>query len=225
MPRILIFTCLLFFIQCQIIRKPIINIEKPQKRPVDLVEPLVDSANSRWFFFNSATRPFGMVNLSPDMVISGAWNSGYRYNQDTIRCFSHVHAWQLSAIPVLPTTGEFRGHLGADVYGSKYSHDKETIKAGYHQVYLEDYKINAELTATTRVGFHRYTFPKSDKSHIHVDFSTFLGPNDTKSEYARKVNTKEIEGHAVMAATRRRPKDTYVYFVIQFNKAFDKFGV
>ena len=54
------------------------------QRPVDLVNPLVDSANSRWFFFSSATRPFGMVNLSPDMGTAGAWESGYRYNQKTI---------------------------------------------------------------------------------------------------------------------------------------------
>ena len=198
------------------------TIEKT--RPVDLVEPLVDSANSRWFFFNTATRPFGMVNLSPDMIINGAWNSGYRYNQDTIRCFSHVHAWQLSAIPVLPTTGNFKGHLGSDKYGSKFSHEKETVKAGYHQVYLEDYDIDAELTATTRVGFHRYTFPATDKSHIHVDFSTFLGPNDTQSAYTKKVNNREIAGHALMAPTIRRPKATYVYYVIQFDKDFEKFG-
>ncbi len=93
-----------------------IKSESPKIKPVDLVAPLVDAANSRWFFFNSATRPFGMVNLSPDMVINGAWNSGYRYHQDTIRCFSHVHAWQLSAIPVLPTTGPFKGQ-GAHKYG------------------------------------------------------------------------------------------------------------
>lgn len=192
--------------------------------PVDLVEPLVDAANSRWFFFNSATRPFGMVNLSPDMVINGAWNSGYRYNQDTIRSFSHIHAWQLSGIPVLPTKGTFKGHLGAEAYGSTYSHDKEEVKAGYHQIFLESYGINAELTATTRAGFHRYTFPKSDQSHIHIDFSTFLGPSDTESGYAKKLSDTEIEGYALMAPTRRRPKATYVYYVIQFDKAFDSFG-
>jgi predicted alpha-1,2-mannosidase len=208
-------------LQQQVINEP--AIRKP--RPVDLVEPLVDSANSRWFFFNSATRPFGMVNLSPDMIINGAWNSGYRYNQDTIRCFSHVHAWQLSAIPVLPTTGEFKGHLGSNNYGSSYSHERETVKAGYHQVYLQDYDIDAELTSTTRVGFHRYTFPPSEQSHIHVDFSTFLGPNDTESGFAKKVNDREIAGYAVMAPTRRRPKATYIYYVIQFDKDFEKFGL
>ena len=195
-----------------------------QEEPVDLVQPLVDAANSRWFFFNSATRPFGMVNLSPDMIINGAWNSGYRYNQDTIRCFSHVHAWQLSGIPVLPTTGAFKGHLGPDQYGSSYSHEQESVKAGYHQVFLKDYGINAELTASTRVGFHRYTFPESDQSHIHIDFATFLGPNDTQSGFAKKVSATEVEGYALMAATRRRPKPTYIYYVIQFDKAFDTFG-
>ena len=107
----LFFLWCFFLGNCQTTKPPLNQGEETKLHPVDLVEPLVDAANSRWFFFNSATRPFGMVNLSPDMIINGAWNSGYRYNQDTIRCFSHVHAWQLSAIPVLPTTGEFKGHL------------------------------------------------------------------------------------------------------------------
>ena len=80
-----------------------------EKRPVDLVNPWLDAANSRWFYFSSATRPFGMVNLSPDMGVGGAWDSGYRYDKDTINFFSHIHAWQLSGIPVMPTTGEFKG--------------------------------------------------------------------------------------------------------------------
>lgn len=188
---------------------------------VDLVEPLVDAANSRWFFFNSATRPFGMVNLSPDMIINGAWNSGYRYNEDTIRAFSHIHAWQLSGIPVFPSTGECRGYQGADVYGSSYSHENETVRPGYHQVMLEDYGINVELTSTKRVGFHRYTFPAAKQSNIQFDFSTFLGPCDTDSALVRKVSNTEIEGYAVMAPTRRRPKPVWVHFVARVDQPFD----
>ncbi|MEZ5038474.1 MAG: GH92 family glycosyl hydrolase [Saprospiraceae bacterium] len=218
-----LFCSFLFLIACQ-------NPKAAQealsmgKAPVDLVAPLVDAANSRWFFFNSATRPFGMVNLSPDMGIDGAWNSGYRYNEDTIRCFSHIHAWQLSGIPVLPTTGPFKGHLGPNQYGSHYTHEKEEVKAGYHKVFLDDYQIEAELTSTTRVGFHRYTFPAAAESHIHVDFSTVLGPSDTQEGYAKKVSDKEIEGYALMAATSRRPKATYVFYVMQFDQAFEAFG-
>ncbi|MEQ9288029.1 MAG: GH92 family glycosyl hydrolase [Cyclobacteriaceae bacterium] len=190
------------------------------QRPVDLVNPFVDAANSRWFFFSSATRPFGMVNLSPDMGLGGAWDSGYRYNQDTIRFFSHIHAWQLSGVPVLPTTGEFKGHLGPHVYGSKYSHANESASAGYHSVVLEDYDVKAELTSTTRVGFHRYTFPKSNQSNILLDLNTELGPSGTDAGYVKKISKTKIEGYALMAATRRRPKATPVYFSIEFDKPF-----
>jgi len=193
-------------------------------KPADLVEPLVDAANSRWFFFNSATRPFGMVNLSPDMEVDGDWGTGYRYHQDTIRSFSHVHCWQLSGIPVLPTVGPFKGHLGPHAYGSTYTHEKEIAKAGYHKVVLDDYGITAELTSTTRVGFHRYAFPKSTESHIHFDFTTALGPSNTDWGHVRKANDREIEGFAIMGSTVRRPKPVTVYFTAQFDKPFAAFS-
>ena len=191
------------------------------QRPVDLVNPLIDSANSRWFFFSSATRPFGMVNLSPDMGTAGAWESGYRYNQKKINFFSHIHAWQLSGIPVLPTTGKIKAHLGPKEYGSSYSHDRERVEAGYHSIILDDYNIKAELTSTKRVGFHRYTFPKSNQSAVILDLSAQLGPSGTESGYVERVSNKKLIGYAVMEKTRRRPKPTKVFFSIHFNKPFD----
>ncbi|MEO1096127.1 MAG: GH92 family glycosyl hydrolase [Bacteroidota bacterium] len=190
--------------------------------PAKLVYPLLDAANSRWFYFSSATRPFGMVNLSPDMGVGGAWSSGYRYNEDTIRFFSHIHAWQLSGVPVLPTSGEFNGYLGSDVYGSKYSHASERVEAGYHSVFLDDYGIQVELTASTRVGFHRYSFPSDKKKHVLLDLGTHLGPSPTKMGMAQKISENEIAGYALMQVTRRRPKDTYVYFVIRLDQPFDR---
>lgn len=202
----------------------VINTSFSQKiRPVDMVNPWVDAANSRWFFFNSASRPFGMVNLSPDTGVNSDWGSGYRYHSDSIKCFSHVHDWQLSGVPVMPTIGDFKGHLGNENYGSLFSHNKEVVKAGYHKVILDAYNITAELTSTTRVGFHKYTFPKSEQSHILFDFSTFLGPSDTQKGYVKKVNNHEIEGYAIMAPTIRRPKTLTVFFVAVFDKSFDTF--
>ena len=195
-----------------------------QARPVDMVNPWIDTANSRWFFFNSASRPFGMVNLSPDTGVNSDWGSGYRYYSDSIKCFSHVHDWQLSGIPVMPTTGEFKGHLGNKSYGSAFSHNKEIVKPGYHKITLDAYNISAELTSTTRVGFHKYTFPKSAQSHILFDFSTFLGPSDTQKGYVKKVSNKELEGYAIMAPTIRRPKTLTVFFVAVFDKPFDTFN-
>jgi predicted alpha-1,2-mannosidase len=218
--RIVFFAAFLFFQTAFIFaQKKVVN--KPLK--TDLVEPMVDAANSRFFYFSSASRPFGMVNLSPDMSIKGTWNTGYRYNEDSIKCFSHIHCWELSGIPVLPTTGIFKGQLGPDKYGSSYSHKDEIAKPGYHKVLLKDYGITAELTSTTRVGMHRYHFPKSSDSHILFDFTTVLGSSETESAIIQKINDHTIEGEVTMAATVRRPKPITVYFVTEFDKAFDSF--
>ena len=81
-----------------------ISVATFAQQPIDLVNPFVDTANSRWFFFSSACRPFGMVNLSPDTELNGAWGSGYRYNTEEIKGFSHIHAWQLAGVSVMPVT-------------------------------------------------------------------------------------------------------------------------
>jgi len=190
-------------------------------RPVDLVYPQLDSENSRWIFFSSACRPFGMVNLSPDNNAAGDWGSGYRYERDSILFFSHIHGWQLSGVPVLPVNGEFQGHLGSKIYGSKYLHSKEKVKPGYHSVFLEKYGIRAELTSTTRVGFHRYTFPAANESYILLDLGTVLGPSGTVKAYIKKVSNTEIQGYAVMDKTVRRPKELMVFFNIQIDTPFE----
>ena len=194
------------------------------KRPVDYVDPVIDTVKPRWIYFSSACLPFGMVNLSPDTWTKGTWNSGYVYDSLYVRCFSHIHAWQMSGIAVMPTVGEFKGHLGMEAYKSAFSHDDEIIKPGYHKIVLRDYSITAELTATTRVGFHKYSFPKSDSSYILFDTGAYLAHGETASSYVKKVSDTEIEGYALMGKTRRRPKDTFVYFVARVDQPFEKFG-
>ena len=104
----------------------------------DYVNPFIDTHKSRWFFFASAARPFGMVTLSPDTWVKGDWNAGYLYDSLSVRCFSHVHEWQLSGIPVMPTVGTFKGHLGMEAYKSSFSHSDEVARPGYHSIYLKD---------------------------------------------------------------------------------------
>ena len=74
----------------------------------------------------------------------------------------------------MPTTGKLKLNPGTasnpeSGYRSRFSHSDETSEAGYYKVKLQDYNILAELTATTRVGVHRYTFPKTDQAHIILD--------------------------------------------------------
>ncbi|MDB4584791.1 GH92 family glycosyl hydrolase, partial [Draconibacterium sp.] len=178
--------------------------------------PHLDAANSRWFFFSSACRPFGLVNLSPDNELGGAWGSGYRYDTHEIKGFSHVHAWQLSALSVMPVNGEVK-NLKDDFF-SPFTHDKEIVSPGYHKVELDRYGITAELTSTTRVGFHKYTFSNKEKKSIIVRLSGPNGPCAITSGKITKINSRQFSGYVMNAATRRRPKETPVFFYIELSE-------
>lgn len=191
------------------------------KEYVDKVNPFVDSHRSRWFFFNSASRPFGMVSLSPDTGTEHSWGSGYLYDSLHVRCFSHIHNWQMSGVAVMPATGEFKGHLGMDAYKSAFTHDGEIAKPGYHKIHLDDYDITAELTSTSRVGYHRYTFPESSESYIIFDAGAFLAHSPTLYSEVWKIDDNTIAGWQITAATGRRPKDVPVYFYAQTDKKIE----
>ncbi|PQV48962.1 putative alpha-1,2-mannosidase [Jejuia pallidilutea] len=182
------------------------------------VYPLLDSENSRWFFFSSASRPFGMVNLSPDTEIDGAWGSGYRYKTDTIKGFSHIHAWQMSGISVMPVTitDSNKKNIYNDFY-SKFSHKTEKVTPGYHYLELDRYQITSELTSTTRVGFHKYNFPKNTQAAILFNLNTKLGPCKNIDGELTKISENELVGKLVMEATIRRPKPFTVYFKAKLN--------
>ena len=192
--------------------------------PTDYVNPFIDTHKSRWFYFSSASRPFGMVNLSPDTWLKGSWNSGYLYDSLHVRCFSHIHAWQMAGIPVMPTTGKFKGHLGMEATKSSFSHDKEIAQPGYQKIVLDDYNITAELASTTRVGFHKYTFPKTDSAYISFHTGALLAHGKVDSSFVTKINDYEIEGFSLIGRTSRRPKPTYVYFVAKINHKIEEFG-
>ena len=158
-----------------------------------------------------------MVNLSPDTRVGGDWMSGYIYGETNIQCFSHIHGWQLYGLPVMPQTGDIFSVQGLAAAASPFSHDDEIVRPGYHKVFLQRYGITAELTSTTRVGFHRYTFPAGKKHFIAFDTgATLMDKMDASA--VRQISPTEIAGHSTMAATRRRPKPFTVYFVAQFSR-------
>lgn len=202
------------------------NLQETSKseiiRPVDMVYPLLDTKNSRWFFFSSASRPFGMVNLSPDTEVDGAWGSGYRYNTDTIKGFSHVHGWQISGLAVMPVTisNENKDAIFTD-FQSKFSHGKEKVSPGYHLVELERYGITAELTSTKRVGLHKYSFPDKGRPAILFNLNTMLGPSENVAGKMKQTGDSTLSGSLEMAPTHRRPKPFKLYFQIALNAAID----
>ena len=182
-----------------------------------MVVPTLDAANSRWFFFTSASRPFGMVNLSPDTETDGAWGSGYRYNTDTVKGFSHVHAWQLAGPSIMPINPDVinETHLFQD-YQSEFNHQTEKIFPGYHQLTLDRYQIKAELTSTKRVGFHQYTCDKN--MAVLFNLNGQLGPSFMTDGVIYQSEKQDlITGLVINQPTFRRPKPCTVYFAAKFN--------
>nr|WP_294779987.1 GH92 family glycosyl hydrolase [uncultured Flavobacterium sp.] len=207
---------LIFLVSCNAQK----NVSLQKKQISDMVYPLLDTENSRWFYFSSASRPFGMVNLNPDTEIKGDWGGGYRYTTDTVKGFSHVHEWQLSGVSVMPVTvsDQNKAVIFKDFY-SKFSHKNEIITPGYHSLKLDRYQIQVELTSTQRVGFHKYTFPSKAQKAVLFNLNTILGPCENTNGKLEKNNDFELSGSLVLSTNFRRPRPVTVFFKVKTNQA------
>lgn len=213
---------------------------KPVKGCIQYVNPFigtgaVDTNSLSGSNFPGPTMPFAFVQLSPDTRDApDDPASGYDHNDKTIVGFSHTHlsgtgVADLFDVLLMPTTGEVRLNPGnAKIKGSGYrsafSHQEESAWPGYYQVMLQDYGINAELTSSSHVGMHRYTFPASKQSHIIIDMDHSL---DKKRGYwecriigaeIKVINNKTIEGYRIITGWARLRK---VYFHAEFSEPFD----
>src|ERR1039458_3364896 len=149
--------------------------------PIRLVDPMIGTG-PEGHTFPGATAPFGMVQLSPDTQIryfkqSYKWAAGYRYEDTTILGFSHTHFSgaghsDLGDVLLMPVGGDTVPLEAGDIektqpgYRSRFSHGSEHAEPGYYAVDLQDNAVKVELTASERVGEHRYTFAKGSKGPI-----------------------------------------------------------
>ena len=211
---------------------------------VQYVNPLIGT-QKMGHTFPGATVPFGAVQLSPDTDqqphnVGGKYNkdaykycAGYQYDDREIVGFSHTHFSgtghsDLGDFLVMPTLGELQlepGQKGDPKSGfrSAFSHANETAEAGYYKVRLDDHNILAEMTATTRVGFHQYTMPASDNAHIILDLMHGIYNYEDKNvwTFARVENDHTIVGYR---QTNGWARTRTVYFAMEFSKPFTSYG-
>ncbi len=211
---------------------------------VKFVNPIIGT-EKMGHTFPGATVPFGAVQLSPETdslsyEVNGKYNpdvykycAGYRYEDKTIVGFSHTHFSgtghsDLGDFLIMPTVGKVKLNPGAaqhpeSGFRSRFSHQNEKTEAGYYKVKLDDSNILAELTATTRVGFHQYTFPKSDDAHIILDLMSGIYNYDDKNvwTYVRIENDHRITGYR---QTNGWARTRTVYFAMEFSKPFKSYG-
>ena len=173
--------------------------------------------------YPGAVVPFGMVQLSPDTRLSG-WDgcSGYYYTDTVVYGFSHTHLSGTGVadycdILFMPTTGEPQ-FINTD-YRSSFKKKNEAASPGYYKTKLEKYNIGVELTATKRVGVHRYEYPSTKQANIIIDLKH---RDEVLDSWIEVVNDHEIRG---FRRSKSWASDQYIYFYTKFNKAFKTYGI
>ncbi len=178
--------------------------EKPSAQLTDYVNPFVGTA-AHGHTFPGATVPFGMVQLSPDTHTEGwDWCSGYHDSDSSIIGFSHTHLsgtgrGELLDVLLMPTIGPVQFNPGTREdpdggYRSRFSHTKEVARPGYYKVYLEDYGVDAQLTVSKRVGFHKYTFQKQGVQNLVIDLAHSLKSDSIPEGYIKVINDSTVVG-------------------------------
>lgn len=215
---------LLILFSCSISRE---KINQGIESKTDFVNPFIGTATVG-HTYPAATLPFGMVQVGPDTGNKGwDWCSGYHSQDSSIIGFSHTHlsgtgASDMGDILLMPVVSEpvfDAGHKEnpESGYRSRFSHSSETARPGYYSVKLDDYNVLAEMTASCRVGFHRYTFPESNRSGFIIDLEH--GMEDVTLESSVKVvGNQTITGYRHSSGFI---KDQHVYFCARFSKPFE----
>lgn len=177
-----------FLITALLLSTPLSARAQAPSLPLASVDPFIGTG-VEGHTYPGAVAPFGMVQLSPDTdtgcVIRECYShaAGYRYEDPTIEGFSHTHFSgaghsDLGDILVMPVSGDAvsidPGTLEAPGYRSRFSHASEVASPGYYAVTLDGPSVRAELTAGTRIGVHRYTFPRGRAAHLVIDLRSSL---------------------------------------------------
>lgn len=206
--------------------------EKSTTRLIQHVDPFIGTGG-KGKTYPGATVPFGMVQLSPDNGRNGwDWISGYFYPDSVIAGFSHLHlsgtgAGDLYDISFMPVSGKEKltrldsVNQKQTVYSS-FSHARESASPGYYQVYLSDYQVNVELTATTRSGLQKYRFDQSDSAAIRLHLGYARNWDWVTDSKLKIVNDSTVAGYRKSSGWA---SDQRVYFYTVFSKPFKSFDL
>ncbi|MFO8174992.1 MAG: GH92 family glycosyl hydrolase [Longimicrobiales bacterium] len=191
----------------------------------ELVDPFIGTGG-HGHVYPGATVPFGMVQLSPDQGRGGwDWIAGYNWEDSVLVGFSHTHLsgtgiGDLLDILVMPVRGtipinqEYRNRFDRPAR-SRFSHDREEAAPGYYAVYLEDQDIQAELTATARVGVHRYTFPETPDPALFLDLGYAVNWDRPVETRIQVVSDTLVTGYRFSSGWARNQK---LFFAMAFSR-------
>jgi len=185
------------------------SMAEASKSLIQYVEPRIGTAHCRSFHFAPGSMPFGMAKPGPStngsLGNADGWQAtGYDYRDTSIEGFVCTHEFQVGGITVAPSTGILLttpgnpDGTGPRGYRSSFSHDNEFATAGYYQVKLDEYDINAEVTATQRVAYLRFTYPETQMAHLIFDIGHQQGESGKVKDSEVWVNEDgTVEGYVI----------------------------
>ena len=203
------------------------------KALVDYVDPNIGTAHCRWFFYTPAAIPFGMAKLAPStdahLGNPGGWQAvGYDFRHTSIEGFANFHEFQVGGVVFAPTVGELQTVPGElenpdGGYRSRFDKKDEVAAPGYYSVLLKDYGVKAELTAMKRVGFHRYTYPKTELANLIFDIGNKQGESgEVKEAEVQYFEDGRVEGYVITSPVYvniyQKGADVRMYFSAVLNK-------
>ncbi len=184
--------------------------------------------------FMGANVPFGLVQLGPTSIPqTWDWCSGYHITDTTVIGFSHMHLngtgiGDLSDIVLMPTAGPVNHDRGtAESYDtgmwSYFTRANERCAPGYYATRLDRYGVDVELTATKRVGFHKYTFPaNAEDARVVIDLENGTCWDASVENFIRVVGDRRVEGYRY---SKGWANDQRVFFSAEFSRPFDRFQI
>ena len=192
------------------------------------VDPRIGTGGHGHVFYG-ANVPYGFIQLGPTSIPqSWDWVSGYHVSDSTVIGFPHTHLsgtgiGDLHDINVMPVVGEVtysRGDASSYETGlwSYSDRSKEVVTPGYYRTHLSRYNVDVELTATKRVGFHKYTFLGSESPAIVFDMVNGGCWDKTTEAVIRVVNDSTVSGYRY---SKGWADDQRVFFRAEFSRKFD----
>ncbi len=183
--------------------------------------------------FMGANVPFGMVQLGPTSIPQAwDWTSGYHISDTTVIGFSHTHLsgtgiGDLSDIVFMPVVGQVNHNRGTgddpeSGMWSYFSRGNEKARPGYYATRLDRYGVDVELTATERVGFHKYTFPEAGDARVVIDLENGNCWDSPVEGYITKIDDRTIAGYRY---SRGWARDQRVFFTAEFSRPFSEFNI
>ena len=200
----------------------VFSAPEDSNNPIDWVDPFVESAKGRYFFFTPGAYPMGMVAAAPITRNKNQYGGGYNYNSTEVLGFGQIHAWCISGIQIMPAVGDIDPTQGIQGWKSDFSHDDEIAMPGYQRLFLKKYGVWTEFTSTKRTTVYRFKFTKKNKAHILANLGGYLGNSTMINADVKKASPTELEGSFDSSGRFwGGPEKVKVYFVIKFDKPFE----